>query len=278
MSALEVMTDEVATETPDEGLKILVPRSKEPVFVAPADDTKIWRYLDFTKFVSLLEAQAIWFPPASSFKDPFEGSVTPEDIRQWRAVWDLKPESVDRLVAQHTGLRHFMRRWQFISCWHMNEHESEAMWKLYARTEEAIAIRSTYASLRACLPNNPSDSERHVNIGVVRYIDYSTATIPDAFGNFYMPLLHKRESFKHECELRAIVSPEIPPDINPFTDADKPSPPGISVPVDLDSLVHEIYVAPTCAPWFKELVEKMLVRYGLAKKVKQSSLDALPNF
>ena len=39
----------------------------------PLDDTVLWRYMDFTKFVSLLEKSALFFPRADKLGDPFEG-------------------------------------------------------------------------------------------------------------------------------------------------------------------------------------------------------------
>ena len=37
---------------------------------------KIWRYMDFTKFVSMLENKGIFFPSLAMFDDPFEGSYS----------------------------------------------------------------------------------------------------------------------------------------------------------------------------------------------------------
>lgn len=37
--------------------------------------------------------------------------------------------------------------WMYISCWHMNEYESAAMWKLYAKSSDAIAIQTTFQKL-----------------------------------------------------------------------------------------------------------------------------------
>lgn len=37
--------------------------------------SKIWRYVQFTKFLSILEEQGLYFPNTVSFDDPFEGSV-----------------------------------------------------------------------------------------------------------------------------------------------------------------------------------------------------------
>ena len=43
-------------------------------FAPPPPDAVLWRYMDFTKFVSLLEKQALFFARADKLEDdPFEG-------------------------------------------------------------------------------------------------------------------------------------------------------------------------------------------------------------
>jgi hypothetical protein len=37
-------------------------------------DVPVWRYLDFTKFVSMLENGGLFFPTVAKLHDPFEGS------------------------------------------------------------------------------------------------------------------------------------------------------------------------------------------------------------
>ena len=51
-------------------------------------------------------------------------------------------------------------------------------------------------------------------------------------------------------------------------------------PTTLNStdIVHAIYVAPTCASWFKQLVVDVVKRYGLTTEVRQSALDSEPLF
>ena len=45
------------------------------VFESPQDENaKIWRYMDFTKFVNLLDTSKLFFPRADKLGDPFEGS------------------------------------------------------------------------------------------------------------------------------------------------------------------------------------------------------------
>ena len=46
-----------------------------PVFVQPeSEDVRVWRYMDFTKFVSFIDSRRLYFTRADKFDDPFEGS------------------------------------------------------------------------------------------------------------------------------------------------------------------------------------------------------------
>jgi len=44
----------------------------------------------------------------------------------------------------------------------------------------------------------------------------------------------------------------------------------------LKKLIMNIYVAPTCDKWFKDLVQSILIKYGINIEVIQSSLDDDP--
>lgn len=59
---------------------------EHPVFEKPENENaKIWRYIDFTKFVSLLDKSALFFTRADRLGDPFEGSYSRANIK-------LRPE------------------------------------------------------------------------------------------------------------------------------------------------------------------------------------------
>src|SRR5215470_12532868 len=163
-------------------------------FIGPTNDqSPVWRYMDFTKFVAMLEAKALYFARADRLGDSFEGSYSRANMIGRPEVYkDKIPEEGLREIAR---IFSWMPKWTFISSWHLNERESAAMWKLYTRTDESIAIESTFAALRDCLPNN-------VFLGLVKDIDYETEWVPE--GNFFYPFLHKRKSFEHEREVRAI--------------------------------------------------------------------------
>ena len=48
--------------------------------------------------------------------------------------------------------------------------------------------------------------------------------------------------------------------------------------VALTELIDRVHVAPGAPSWFKDLVQRVCVKYGVDKAVIQSSLDADPFF
>jgi len=185
---------------------------------------------------------------------------------------DSIPESVFEMRASQLQ---WERLWTFVNCWHMNEHESDAMWRIYARTTDAVAIQSTYAKLCHVLPGQ-------AYLGVVQYIDYNSDWMPE--GNLFYSFAHKRKSFEHERELRALIQdtpykPDPGGSAASVFDYDRPAgESGRTVPVQLVDFIEKIYVAPTSLAWFRDLVTKITARYGIDIPVEQSTLDKIPEF
>lgn len=233
----------------------------------PEENCVIWRYLDFTKFVSLLETRQLYFPRADQLEDPYEGVWSNEGVRLLR-----DPERNGRLpqhaIEQLIGYADQQRKEMFISCWSASEHESAAMWKLYLQSNEGVALRSDSNALAAILER----SSLNAGISLVQYIDYDSAVIP--FRNSFFPFVHKRLSFAHENELRAIIW-EVDHINRPKIQDDALS---VSVDVTVEELVKSIYVSPTAPRWFGQLVEQVTQRYDLKVPVVRSSLYDRPSF
>lgn len=49
---------------------------------SPPKSQTLWRYMSFSKFISLLSARAVFFARADTFRDPFEGALGPESERE----------------------------------------------------------------------------------------------------------------------------------------------------------------------------------------------------
>ena len=250
----------------------------------PDEDMQIWRYLDFTKFVALLDSKSLFFARVSTLEDPFEGSFPPAQSVIARLIGAFPPGFVPPggTIAVEPGLEDVwktMRYWAMVNCWHASTHESAAMWRLYAPTTAAVAIRSTVRRLRRAIGSAPAPppgfggSDR-VHIGMIDYIDFASQRIPD--GSFAAQFFRKRRSFEHERELRALVL-QFPLVATGHVDyARRPTDAGLSVPVNLSQLVDQVLVAPQAPEWYAKLVTRVAKQYGLDVLPTQSELDATP--
>lgn len=247
--------------------------------VAPNDpNIPIWRYMDFAKFVDLLERKQLHFARLDQLGDPFEGA--PSDgtmalLRAWEerhSVQAVSGEPSWKIQARDTYLMNSLI--MYVNCWHMNEHESQAMWRMYSR--EGIAIRSTYQRLVESFVGDDGD----VHVGQVFYRDHRAPLEPENPGNTLAPVLRKRMSYDYERELRAITD-RIPPEWTsgsfPYDAYRDNQPKGVTLDVDLDVLLERVYVAPGRPGWFKALVTSVMATYQLDKPIETSSLDERPD-
>ena len=147
------------------------------------------------------------------------------------------------------------RKHTFISCWHSNEYESEAMWKLYSvNTRNAVAIQTTAQHLYEALDKDP-----RINIGKVMYVDFNKR-----FTSINGSCWYKRKSFEHEREVRAII--------RDFDVSSK----GISIPIDISTLIDCIFISPYATRWFEEVVRSVVEKYEIQASVVYSDMTHQP--
>lgn len=225
-----------------------VPRNK---------NVMIWRYMDFTKFVSLLDKKALFFSRADKLGDPFEGAMTKVNLKKRKKLYGRKM-SKDQIkgLGKFFGL---MPKQTFINCWCMRDYESAALWRLYLQSNEGIAIQSTFKRLAESF----NDSQEIVYIGMVNYIDYEKDSFDES--NTFKAFLYKRKSFEFEHELRAVLT------------HDRQAPElGKYVSVELDRLIDRVYISPTAPRWFGKLAKSIVRKYEINKEVVMSKLAERP--
>ena len=223
-------------------------------------DCKLWRYMDLAKFMGMVTSNKLFLPRSDLFEDDYERTWSRGTIEK---LSNNKPSSPE-LMSQRPGSfldqkltdQLELRMRSYISCWHMNEHESFGMWKLYTKSDQAIALVSSARQLQAALPEDSA-------MGKVKYIDYETEFIPV---NDKAPFFHKRKAFEHEREIRALIQPD---NINTLRY-------GVSIPIELENFVNEIYVSPMAPYWYTEMLRDVLTKYDINIAINQSSLDKPP--
>lgn len=230
-----------------------------PSYKAPSDkNVKIWKYMDITKFLSLVINGTLYFTRTDKLGDPFEGSYT-------RQALIARNDGGKKYLKWYENLRSKM----LINCWHINEYESEAMWKLYLKSNEGIAIQSTYNRLIHSLER---DRNYHTQVGLVNYLDYDMDTFKP--GYTCNAFLTKRKCFDYERELRAITDLSTwNPGTNSHTESVEH---GKHIPIHLDILIEKVYVAPYCDDWIFELIQQINRTLNLNLSITHSTLNSRP--
>jgi hypothetical protein len=96
-------------------------------FVRPENEnTKIWRYMDCLKFISLLQ-RGLFFVIVRALDDPYEATMPKCNQTEIRNDdRDAPPPVIIEAELER------LRRTALINSWHINDYESAAMWDLYS--------------------------------------------------------------------------------------------------------------------------------------------------
>ena len=260
-------------------------RPEDPEVFEQPDDLNgyIWRYMDLSKFIALLHGN-LYFPRADRLgDDEYECTVprgnSKQPIESYKIFTNVlddenfdQTEFVKKYEDNLVYIAEQVRQTCYVSCWHMNQHESAAMWKLYLAKNEGVAIRSSTQRLLNVTAKHrgaiQAGHPRHIGVGKVKYIDFEHDPIPS--NSALHLVMHKRHSFSHEQELRAVhCGLHHPGEIC--------QEPGRDLPVDLSELIEHVFVAPTSPSWFEHLVKDLVEqRFGLNLPVDRSAMSRGP--
>lgn len=222
-------------------------------------ETKIWRYFKFNRFIELLENRNIYFAAATQFEDPFEGVVS------------IIPYEQSYVESSYNNAFKELCRLTKISCWHIEEYESDAMWKIYADLGKGIAISTTIEKIlssmkpftlpKALAPEN-------LIFGKISYVNL--------VGNKLNVDLKKRFFYKHiifnwEKEFRLAISLQMAEEFG-MSIPEK----GIYVEIDLHKLIDEIYIGPTLGENDLKYCINICKELGFEEKIKISDLLGKP--
>lgn len=257
----------------------------------PPDNTTLWRYMDLSAFLHMLLTSSLHFSRTCQLPDPWEG----------------KPSSAVRAYLQHIAegavadvivdkLFRFYSESAAISCWHRNCSESIAMWKLYTKGNDGIAIRTTVGKLKRAVTVVP----QQVLIAEVKYTDFSLTILEDASQTPLPPvhgpnnewslpytLFEKRSVYEHEREVRAVIDYGSAFLFRELKRASEPNfqglefPPdgpkeGVLIPVNLPTFIEQIVVAPTYPEWAKNSLDQVIASFGIPIAAEYSKAFVKP--
>lgn len=218
----------------------------------PEPDTVVWKYLDLSKFLDLLLCKKLFMARADKFEDQYEGTFSEPTYGEMKKIAQNNPEFLTRYKTHREKV--------VISSWHINEHESYAMWQIFTQNSEGLAIQSTIGRLQQALA---SDTNYEQHIGAVNYIDYKKEFIP--FDDIFFPFLFKRKSFQYEGEVRIISD---------YTKYGKTINDGVKIDVDINCLIEKVYIHPKSENWYKNLVFQLMEQLGFNFTIEKSDLES----
>ncbi len=211
-----------------------------------------WRYIDFIKFVDLLQTGELHFTRLDQLHDPYEIALSNAAFRRLKKIAAIQKQP------------------RYVNCWHLNDVESAAMWSVYG--DNGIAILSNKAALQR-IDLTPTQYSDDTSFGMrgFGHVEYKAA-------NDLKPLLRsiqvdssswsdfiftKRDSFSHEKEFRLAIG---------LSSTIKAPPVGLRVKVDLNSLIDAVWVSPTAQKWSVQVIEREVMKYGICKPTIHSQL------
>lgn len=266
---------------------------------------KLWRYMTLDRLINLLDTKKLFFTPIKYYasSDPFEGllpkasldaiagvlknsqvkliediikvkdhalsiSPLPDEVKS-NAVFEFEKlkGQIELYPARMESVYFNLMSCVVVNCWHQNDFESEAMWKLYSDSHKGIAIQTTAESLVESVIDPRSSA---IYFSEIKYINYDSPDLKpgDCVVNGNIGPLLKRTAFQHENEARLYFSPK-KKYINP-SEA-KPTPEFVAV--DINKLIHKIFISPYASEPFPSSVECVLKMFGISDdKIVRSEL------
>ena len=215
-------------------------------------DTIVWKYLDLSKFLDLLLSKKMFMSRSDKFEDQYEGTFSEPTFEEIKRIAANNPEFLDYYKSHREKVA--------ISSWHTNEYESFAMWQIFTKNQEGLAIQSTIGKLKEALQ---PEKETKQYIGEVNYIDYKKEYIP--FDDNFFPFLFKRKSFQYEREVRIITD---------VTEQNISINDGLKINVDINVLIEKIYIHPKSENWYKKLVIELVTQLGFDFEIEKSDLES----
>lgn len=243
-----------------------------------SNDMIIARYMPYEKFVDICK-NGLFIPNVSLFKDIWEG--LPAIV----ALLGGNPEQEIRKKAE------VVKSNFFVSCWHRNEEESMAMWKLYGRVNTSVCIETTIENLTNCCSEYCKKQQSHnMYLAEVQYVlpaDESQGRKPKFLWDYWesvninpsdcrfncmsikvlQGLAFKHMAYLYEKEIRLICDTLTGSKVEKFTDNHVK---GIRMKLSKDFFC-KVVLYPEASQVMLDEVKNALVRYGYNKPVIKMS-------
>lgn len=228
------------------------------------DDALVWRYMNFSHFLWLLQNNLLFLTNVCAFEDIWEMRLSVAQVNE--AISQNTPQFTLEFVIENLKNNiNKERQATFVNCWTVSENESYAFWKIYCHSSEGVAIQTTYKRLKESSPFEILEVNYEENNRNLSSIDWKSL------------VSQKRAAFEYEHEIRIVQ--KIP--INEKAPKNSQTI-GIAIPWEIENHIENVWIHPDAQFRFKDTVDdavKLLAPKLMDKKdprVKWSKLRDFP--
>ena len=239
------------------------------------------RYLDLYKLLDILNNHQLYFTRLDKFDDPLEGiTVNAIKLKLFNSATPITEENINKAFTEEEQKDILARdkfhrsqyeieisqsqKSQFANCWFKGEKESIAMWRLYSKEDGVILKFDSHDLIEAVVGSAKQLKELEhtkMTFGDLEYKNIWPFDWEETFSNKFNAL-KKDNSYSHENEFRFIIA--VPGDMIDKFDH-------IVIPItSLTNLNFEILASPFMQNWKLKNLAKLLSKYELEGKLKQS--------
>lgn len=224
-------------------------------------DLPIWRYTSVLGLLKMIDSNALTFTRASELDDPWDGRFS---MANWENHNSVYGDVADRMLPSKLAIDRTRRSRFYLNCWSQQETESEVMWNSFGDRHNGIAIRSTPIGVAGAM-----GSQRDISVYQIRYADYEKDWIPEA--NDFYPMVHKRNMFRDEREVRFIFGPGLNSEGNVIETSSR-----IPIQFDLNSPDLQLFIGHKVQDWQRELIKSLATKSGLSLSLNESAYKRFP--
>jgi hypothetical protein len=224
----------------------------------------IWKYMPLDYFIYLLETQTLYLPRADNNPVYFEGQLIDEDTKKLADSYE-KNNSKSPLKEAKDSIAYFekLKSCTYIDSWHYNDNECFAMWKIFGKSNNAVALKSKVDKLREVYNSAVPDC----SLSKVYY--YKATETIDIFNRLLM-FIRKPIFFDYEKEIRGIVQ-------YPF-EFNKTYQKSVHISIEnFNEFIDEIVVSPYSSEWLLKIIKNLLQSKKLNDKCVNDSSYRIKN-
>lgn len=239
------------------------------IFKYPSNNYLLVKYLDITKFISLLQRESLFFCRLDILEDHFEGttsSLNQERRYEYFTNQQLTDKEILDNVNKINQEEEKFKKLVCVSCSNKSKNESAALWKIYSDLNKGIMITSKVTNVIEAF----SDTSEDIEFTEVVYINYDRDIMPDS--SKWDPIHHKHQAYEYENDVRLIFTQNFDTTLT-YDWKKEEVQEGKYISVDIRDVIDEIIISPYAPQWFFELVKDIIQKYGLNKPVMASELS-----